>query len=142
MLEITVTRNSNLSAETVYVLLADFGNTSWMKGVTKTDVEGDGVGMVRAIFAGPPENPPVREMLTERDDLKRKVAYSIPENNPMPVDEYAAYAIVTEVGTGCQIEWTGNFVAKEGIDDETAKNTVGGMYGVLIEWLLEGAAKA
>lgn len=141
MLKVTVSRDSDLPAETVYELLADFGNTSWMKGVTKTEVEGDGVGMVRVIYAGPPENPPVREMLTERDDLKRKVAYTIPENNPMPVDDYSAFVVVTEVGNGCQIEWTGSFEAK-GVDDETAKATVSGMYGVLLDWVLEGAAKA
>lgn len=139
MLEISVTRDSDLSAEAVYELLADFGNCSWMKGVTKTEVEGDGVGMVRMIYAGPAENPPVHEKLTERDDLKRMVAYTIPENNPLPVDNYSANVVVTEVGNGCQIEWNGSFEAK-GVDDETAKTTVEGMYGVLIDWVLEGVA--
>ena len=97
MLEITVGRDSDLSAEVVYELLADFGNTSWMNGVAKTEVEGDGVGMVRNIFTAP-DAAPVREMLTERDDLKRKIAYTIPENNPMPVDNYSSYVVVTEVG--------------------------------------------
>lgn len=140
MLEVTVGQDSDLSAEVVYELLADFGNTSWMNGVAKTEVEGDGVGMVRSIFTAP-DAAPVREMLTERDDLKRKVAYTIPENNPMPVDDYAASVVVTEMGNGCRVEWSATFVAKEGVDDETAKATLTGMYGVLIGWLLDGAAK-
>lgn len=139
MLSVSVTRDSDLDAETVYELLADFGNTSWMKGVTKTEVEGDGVGMVRMIFASP-DGPAVHEKMTERDDLARKVAYEITEGNPLPVDGYSAYAQVTELGSGCQIEWTGQFEAK-GVDDATAKQTVEGMYGVLIDWLLEGASK-
>ena len=77
--------------------------------------------------------------MTERDDLARKVAYVIEEGNPLPVDDYAAYAQVSELGDGCQIEWSGQFTAR-GVDDETAKSTVEGMYGVLIDWVLEGAA--
>lgn len=139
MMEITVGQDSDLSAEVVYELLADFGNTSWMNGVAKTEVEGDGVGMVRNIFTTP-DAAPVREMLTERDDLKRKIAYTIPENNPMPVDNYSSCVVVTEVGSGCRIEWTGNFDAK-GISDEEAKQTLEGMYGVLIDWVLTSLAK-
>lgn len=137
MIDVTVTRDSDLSAEVVYELLADFGNTSWMKGVSKTEIEGEGVGMVRIIFAGP-NAPPVHEKLTERDELARKVAYEITEGNPLPVDNYSAHAQVSELGSGCQIEWCGRFEAK-GVDDATAKKTVEGMYGVLIDWLLEGA---
>ncbi len=139
MIQATATRDSDLSAETVYELLADFGNTSWMHGVAKVEVEGDGVGMIRFIYASE-DSPPVHEKLTERDDLARKVAYEITEGNPLPVENYAAYAQVTELGNGCQVEWTGRFDAK-GVDDATARTTVEGMYGVMIDWLLEYAAR-
>jgi len=138
MIDLSVTRDSDLAAADVYEMLADFGNTSWMKGVTKTEIQGDGVGMVRIIFAGP-DAPPVHEKMTERDDLARKVAYEITEGNPLPVQNYAAYAQVSEMDGGCQIEWCGRFEAR-GVDDTTAKRTVEGMYGVLIDWLLEGVA--
>ncbi|MBW2294307.1 MAG: SRPBCC family protein [Deltaproteobacteria bacterium] len=140
MIEVLVSRDCDLSAEVAYELLADFGNTSWMKGVAKTEVDGDGVGMVRSIYVSP-DAPPVREMMTERDDLARKVAYTITEGNPLPVDDYSAFVQVTEVGSGCRIEWAGSFEAK-GTDEATAKTTVEGMYGVLIDWLLEGAGQA
>ncbi|MCP5040180.1 MAG: SRPBCC family protein [bacterium] len=138
MIEVSVTKNSDHCAEDVYELLADFGNTSWMNGVAKTEVEGDGVGMVRLIFAEG-GGPPVHEKLTERDDLARKVAYEIAEGNPLPVDNYSAYAQVTETGSGCQLEWTGSFEPK-GIDEAAAKTIVEGMYNVLIDWVLEGVA--
>jgi hypothetical protein len=140
MIEVLVRRDCDLSAEVVYELLADFGNTSWMKGVAKTEVDGDGVGMVRNIYPDPNASP-VREMMTERDDLARKVAYTITEGNPLPVDDYSAYVRVSESGTGCQIEWAGSFAAK-GADEATAKQAVEGMYGVLIDWLIEGAGQA
>jgi len=140
MIDVLVSRDCDLSAEVVYDLLADFGNTSWMKGVAKTEVDGDGVGMVRNIYPDPNASP-VREMMTERDDLARKVAYTITEGNPLPVEDYSAYVQISEAGTGCTIEWAGSFEAK-GTDPETAKTAVEGMYGVLLDWLIEGAGAA
>ncbi|MCH7598861.1 MAG: SRPBCC family protein [Myxococcales bacterium] len=138
MIEVTVSKSSESSADDVYDLLADFGNTSWMKGIAKTEVEGDGVGMVRNIYPTP-DGSPVREKLLERDDLARKVSYTITEGNPLPVQNYNASVTISEYGSGCRIEWTGSFEAK-GVDDPTAKSTVEGMYGVLIDWVIEGAA--
>jgi hypothetical protein len=140
MIEVLVSRDCDFSAEIVYELLADFGNTSWMKGVAKTEVDGDGVGMVRNIYPDP-NAPPVREMMTERDDLARKVAYTITEGNPLPVDDYNAFVRVTNAGSGCRIEWAGSFEAK-GVDEATAKQTVEGMYGVLIDWVIEALGQA
>jgi hypothetical protein len=138
MIEVLVSKSSDLSAEVVYDLLADFGNTSWMKGVAKCEVDGDGVGMVRNIFTSPDASP-VREKLLARDDLARSVSYTITEGNPLPVEDYNASVRVIESGSGCTIEWTGTFAAK-GVEDDAAKTTVEGMYGVLIAWVLEGAA--
>ena len=42
----------NVSAEALYEFLADFGSVSWMQGVTKVEVEGQGPGMARSIYAG------------------------------------------------------------------------------------------
>jgi len=138
MIDVLVSKSCDSSAEKVYELLADFGNTSWMKGVAKCEVDGEGVGMVRNIFTGPDASP-VREKLLARDDLARKVSYTITEGNPLPVQNYSASISVSEYGSGCRIEWTGSFEAK-GVDDPTAKSTVEGMYGVLIDWVIEGAA--
>ena len=74
MIEVSVSKNSDSDADLVYELLADFGNTSWMKGVAKTEVDGDGVGMVRNIYTTPDASP-VREKLLARDDLARKVRW-------------------------------------------------------------------
>ena len=45
----------NASANALYEFLADFGSVSWMQGVTKVEVEGQGPGMIRSIYAGGPE---------------------------------------------------------------------------------------
>ena len=57
MIEVSVSKNSDSDADLVYELLADFGNTSWMKGVAKTEVDGDGVGMVRNVYTTPDASP-------------------------------------------------------------------------------------
>ncbi|MFT5443563.1 MAG: hypothetical protein ACI8W3_002613 [Myxococcota bacterium] len=137
MIEILVSKDCDVSADVIYEMLADFGSIGWMKGVAESTVDGEGVGMVRNIFTGP-DNPPVREKLVERDDLARRIGYTIPEGNPLPVDEYSATVTVSEMGDGSRIDWAGTMVAK-GTDEATAKATVEGMYGVLIDWLVEGA---
>ena len=136
MIEILVTRELELSAEKVYGAIADFGNVGWMKGVAKVEVDGDGVGMVRNIFVSD-EAPPVREQMILRDDEAMQIGYIIREGNPLPVDKYNASVAVVPTENGCRIEWAGSFEAK-GTDDATAKTTVEGMYGVLIDWLVAG----
>ena len=37
--------------EKLWSLLADFGEIGWMQGVSKVEVKGSGVGMVREIYA-------------------------------------------------------------------------------------------
>jgi hypothetical protein len=136
MIEVLVSRDCDLSAEVAYELLADFGNTSWMKGVAKTEVDGDGVGMVRNIYVDP-AGAAVVEKLTARDDAAHRIDYEITENNPLPVENYQAWIEIAASGAGCRIDWCSTFEAK-GVDEATAKTSVEGMYGVLIDWLLGG----
>jgi hypothetical protein len=138
MVEVSVTRDTDVPADTLYARVADFGNVSWMKGVAKCEVTGDGPGMVRNIFVSP-EAPPVVEKLTARDDAAKRIEYSIPEGNPLPIENYAAYVVVSESGAGSRIEWGCTGDAK-GIDDAAAKTAVEGMYGVLIGWVVEGTS--
>ncbi len=136
MIDVLVSRDLNHTAEKVYAAVADFGSVGWMNGVAKVEIEGDGVGMVRNIFVSP-EAPPVREQMILRDDQARQIGYIISEGNPLPVDNYKATVTVVPNEAGCRIEWAGSFEAK-GTDDATAKASVEGMYGVLIDWLTAG----
>jgi len=136
MIEIIVMRDVDFPADKVYAAVADFGSVGWMNGVAKVEIEGDGVGMVRNIFVSP-DAAPVREQMTARDDDAMRIGYVITEGNPLPVDNYSATVTVVPTGSGCRVEWAGSFEAK-GIDDATAKASVEGMYGVMIDWLVAG----
>ncbi len=136
MLEVVVTREVDHPPEKVWGLLANFGNVSWMNGVAKVELDGDGVGMVRNIFVSPDASP-VKERMTSLDDDARRLEYVIDEGNPMPVDNYQAFVAVHENGSGSRIEWGANFAAK-GTDDATAEAMLEGMYGVLIDWVVAG----
>ena len=136
MIDVLVSRELELSADKVYAAVADFGSVGWMNGVAKVEIEGDGVGMVRNIFVSD-EAPPVREQMTMRDDEAKQIGYVINEGNPLPVDKYNATVTVVTTDSGCRIEWACSCEAK-GVDEATAKTTVEGMYGVLIDWLVAG----
>lgn len=136
MIDVLVKRELEISADKVYAAVADFGSVDWMNGVAKVVIEGEGVGMVRNIYVSE-ETPPVREQMILRDDEAKQIGYVINEGNPMPVDKYNATVTVIATDAGCRIEWAGNFVAK-GVDDATAKASLEGMYGVLIDWLVAG----
>ena len=136
MVEVKVSREIDHSLEEVWGALADFGSVGWMQGVAKCVVEGEGVGMVRNIYVDPAGSP-VREKLTALDATAHRLEYEIGESNPLPVDNYKAWVAVVATQSGCRIDW-GSTSDARGVDDATAKATLEGMYGVLIDWLVGG----
>jgi len=128
------------SADAVYALLADFGSIGWMPGITKVEVDGEGEGMSRSIHAG--GNEPIVEMLESLDPARRRVAYTITRNNPLPVTDYRAHCTAVPLGEGrSRLEWVGTFTP-DGVDEATALARVEAMYGLLVGWVksaLEGA---
>lgn len=139
MIEIKVSRDVGVSFERVWDLIADFGNTSWMQGISKSEVTGNGPGMVRAIYVGT-DAPPILEEMTALDREQHRVDYVITQGNPLPVVNYVAWVVVARNRDGnAHIDWCSTFDAKQGVDDATAKGAVEGMYGVLIDWVTAGA---
>ena len=136
MVEVKVSREIDHSLEEVWGALADFGSVGWMQGVAKCVVEGEGVGMVRNIYVDPAGSP-VREKLTALDAAAHRLEYEIGESNPLPVDNYKAWVAVEATQSGCRIDW-GSTSDARGVDDATAKASLEGMYGVLIDWLVGG----
>ena len=136
MAEVSVSLEIEASADDLYAFLADFGEVGWMQGVTRVEVDGSGVGMRRAIYAG--GDTAVLEVLESLDPERRKVGYAIPENNPMPVDDYHAVCTAEDLGNGrSRLVWACTYEPK-GVDEATAKATVEGMYGVLTGWVKAG----
>ncbi len=124
------------SADALYAYIADFGDVAWMQGVTKVEVDGEGPGMTRSIYAG--GDQAVVEVLESLDPAARRVAYTITENNPLPVADYHATCTAVELGAGrSRLEWSCEF-APVGADEAAAVAQVEAMYGVLIGWVKSG----
>lgn len=136
-MEVLVTGEIDASAKDLWELVRNFGEVGWMQGVSNVELEGEGVGMVRRIYAGGPTA--VIEKMTSLDETAQRLGYTITENNPMPVSRYDAHMQVVDLGGGrSRLEW-GCSADPEGVDEAAAKATVEGMYGVLISWVKAAA---
>lgn len=136
MARAVATGDIEASADVLYAFLADFGNVDWMRGVTRVEVDGEGPGMTRFIYAG--GDQAVVEVLESLDPSARCVAYTIVENNPLPVADYHATCRAEDLGQGrSRLEWACDFTPV-GTDEAAAIAQVEAMYGVLIGWVKSG----
>jgi hypothetical protein len=134
MAEVKATVEIEASVDALWTLLADFGDISWMQGVEKCEVSGEGIGMQRAVYAMGATDP-INEVLESLDPEARRLGYGIPENNPLPAKDYHAYCEATDLGDGrSQLVWGCTFEPVGG-DEAAAKAMVEGMYGVLTGWV-------
>lgn len=128
---VTVFEDFAVPADTLYEMLGDFTNLSWVPQVPKVEFVGEGPGMVRNMYIAE-TLPPIVERLDELDPDTRSVTYSIPENNPLPVLDYQATMTVVETGPdSCRLEWRASF-SPDGITDEQADMAIQAFYGSVI----------
>ncbi len=132
MAKFGVTETLAFPIDTVWELLRDFGNVSWVPGLGgSVRVEGQGVGMSR--FFGAP-GAEIQETLLAFDESGKTFSYEIPNNLPLPLDQYLATVQLTDLGSGqTQIEWSCE--ANPTGTMEEAQEAVHGMYTMMIGWL-------
>ena len=129
-----VTETLAFPLDTVWGLLRDFGNVSWVPGMgDSVRVEGEGVGMSR--FFGTP-GAEIQETLVAFDEEGKTFSYEIPNNLPLPLDQYLATVQLTDLGGGqTQIEWSCE--ANPPGSAEEAQAAVTGMYTMMVGWVRE-----
>ena len=132
MAEVVVKGDFSVLADKLWEVVRDFGNVTWIQGVTKVELEGEGPGMFRVFHVG--DGPAVRERLESVDEESKTITYTIPEGIPFPVKNYHATMTVSAAETGCQLEWKCR-CDPDGVSEEKASATVEGMYGVMLGWL-------
>ena len=138
MIEVSVSGEIEAPVDALWKVIADFGEVGWMQGIDRVEVTGEGPGMVRAIYAGGGDTPVLEELEFLEEDAKR-IGYTIPENNPMPVESYHATMTAVDLGGGkSRLDWACKCEPGPGVDAAQAKATVEGMYGVLISWVKAG----
>ena len=135
MARVSVKQSLEFPAQQVWDLISDFGDVSWLQGISKSEVRGQGPGMVRVLRVG--ESPPIEERLESLDAKSRTLCYTIPKNIPFPVSEYRATMRVREAGPAAsELEWSCELTPK-GVPDSQAVAMLEGMYKTMIGWLRE-----
>lgn len=130
--EARVKRALDIPAETLWRLVADFGDMSWLPdGGVNVRVEGSGPGMARFIDMG---DKAIKEQLESVDEDTRTLVYTIPENVPFPVIDYRATLHVGDAAEGCEVDWSCSFEPVGGSDAEAAER-IQDMYDTMIGWL-------
>jgi len=133
MIEVSVERELEFSADVVWALIADFGDVSWVPGVEKVELEGEGVGMIRHLTV--PVFPQLHERMDAIDHEKMILDYSIPAVAFLAVKDYYARAEVVPMDSArCQVIWSCRAEA-EGVEDAEAVSKIEAFYDAILTWI-------
>jgi hypothetical protein len=139
MVEVRVERDLEFGAQEIWAIIADFGNVSWVPGVEKVELEGEGIGMVRHLTV--PVYPQLHERLEAIDHEKMILDYSIPAVAYLHLKDYRARAEVSELGSErCRLVWSG-IAEVDGVDDEQAIAETEAFYGSIMDWICDYLVK-
>lgn len=135
-----VSKRLTASVDTVWAVLADFGNVGWIPGSGDVEVDGQGPGMRRRIKGS--GDTPIVETLRWIKPETRSLAYEIADN-PLPVSRFAAVASVspasdTDPSGGSTVLWKIEY-EPDG-DDAAAREAIEAVYGMMAGWIDDYAA--
>ena len=144
MPELTVSTQIAAPAETVWAILADFGDVSWIPVAGRVEVDGDGPGMSRAIY-GSGDSPAI-ETMTSTDPDTMTLAYRI-TNNPLPVSRFEAVVSVREVEPAMPaslVTWVVHYnpAGDSASEAKAARESVEAVYGMMAGWLADAATQS
>jgi len=106
---------------------------SWVPGIEKVELEGQGVGMIRHLTV--PVFPPLHERLDSIDHEQSVLEYSIPAVAYIQVKNYRARAQVTGMeGDRCRVRWSCRADA-DGADEDEVAAKVGAFYESMLTWI-------
>jgi hypothetical protein len=133
MVEVRFEHEFEYRAEKLWAVIADFGDVSWVPGVEKVELEGEGVGMVRHLTV--PVFPQLHERLEAIDHATMTLDYSIPAVEYLCVKNYRARAQVEALaGERCRVVWSGVAEA-EGAEEAEAAVKTEAFYAAIMDWI-------
>jgi hypothetical protein len=145
MLELTSRREETypVPAGRLWDLVADFGAVEqwWPPGMlTRVDVEGEGVGMVRSIHTI--VGIVLNEKLESIDPAARVLTLSIVGDLPAGMQDYRASGRVSEAEDGtCTLTWEGHYKVPDAESEAGARQFIEGAYGAMFQGLRDHLAK-
>jgi len=139
MIEVKVERALEFGAQEVWAIIADFGDVSWVPGIERVELEGEGVGMVRHLTV--PVFPQLHERLDAIDHEKMTLDYSIPAVEYIHLKDYSARAQVGELEGGrCRLVWSCK-AEVDGVDDEQAIAETEAFFASIMTWICDALRK-
>ncbi len=133
MIEVRVERELEFGADAVWAVIADFGDVSWVPGVEKVELEGEGVGMIRHLTV--PVFPQLHERMDAIDHEQMILDYSIPAVAFIAVKDYYARAKVVPIDSErCRVIWSCRAEA-DGVEDAEAVSKTEAFYDAVLTWI-------
>ena len=127
MLEVLITQEFRVPAERVWQWIRDFnGLPEWVPGIRASRLEGSGIGTVRHLDISARGGQWASERLDAFDDEARRIVYSIVDAS-LPLKNYTStmQVVAGEDGTGCRLDWSAVFEAKDASDEEAVAFVTG-----------------
>lgn len=129
MAEVSVSAEFKSPAATVWAAVGDFcGIGKWLPGIQR--VEAENRGKRRRVVL--PDGNAVVEDEISRDEGAMSLSYRVVEG-PMPFTAYVSTISVQPRGSGCSVQWVGNFTPL-GPEEKVAR-LVKGIYGSALKGL-------
>jgi hypothetical protein len=135
MVEVSIEREFEVCAEKIWAILADFADISWIPGIEKVELEGEGVGMIRHVTA--PGLPQLHERMDAIDHEKMILDYSVPEVAFIQAKNYRARAQVLPLdGEHCRLHWSCR-AEPDGVTEAECVAKTEGFYEMVMNWIGE-----
>jgi len=133
MVEVSIEREFDYPSERLWAVIADFGNVSWVPGVQKVELEGEGVGMIRHLTIT--DDQQYHERLEAIDHAGMILDYSLPVVPFIQVKDYSAKAQVFALdGERCKVVWSCKAEA-DGADEAQATTNTELFYESILTWI-------
>ncbi|WP_317928638.1 SRPBCC family protein [Halioxenophilus sp. WMMB6] len=120
-----VTRDFDFSADTVWNLLIDWGNTAWLPGPEKTEVITNDGQITRKLFIAAAE--PIEETMTSNDPTSKTLHYTIAVGQLFTLENYQGQVRIIADGGKSKVEWSCSFDQGGMSVDEAETRAVGNM---------------
>ncbi|MDA2894914.1 SRPBCC family protein [Mycolicibacterium sp. BiH015] len=136
MPRIAIVKEVGAPVASVWALLADFADVSWIPVARRVEIAGEGIGMSRSIYGG--GDVPAVETLTLLDHDGMRLGYSIADV-PLPVSRFEALVSVAPVQSGAAITFDVDYepLGPTEVDADAAAEAVEAVYGMIAGWLAD-----